>query len=156
MINVITNTVRKTAPVLLLASSLIVPIAHADINLQVQQYVENVEQASNDKDINRLSSLIADNAMIKVDRNNKSAILNKNGYLQQVQTNWHTTSNYNYTIKVDNVINSGNNIKATMTSTESFTKGDKNTTYVTKSQLTLANSHGTLLLIKAVSDVAIK
>ncbi len=123
----------------------------------VQEYAVAMKQAANTKDLEKVAELIAEDVIIKITRNGKSATLNKEGYLKRLQKNWQSTDTYHYAIEITDAIASGDHIKANITIQETVTKDGQPSTYVTESRATLAEdkSNNKAVLLKAVAQVRI-
>lgn len=121
----------------------------------VQDYAAAMKSAANSKNINQVSRLVSDDALISLSRKNKSTSLDKNAYLKLLQTGWGQTSNYNYDISVNNVVTTGEQAKANVTTTESWVKDGQNVSFVTNSRVTLTVATGNAVLLRAVSQVTI-
>lgn len=121
----------------------------------VQNYAAAMKSAANSKNINQVANLVSEDALISLSRKGKSASLDKEGYLKLLQTGWNQTSNYRYDITVGNVVTSGSQAKANVTTTESWSKGGTNVSFVTSSRVTLTLSTGNAVLLRAVSQVTI-
>lgn len=121
----------------------------------VQDYAAAMKVAANSKDINKVASLVSEDALISLSRKNKSTSLDKAGYLQLLQTGWKQTSNYQYDITVGSVVISGSQAKANITTSESWVKSGQKVSFVTSSRVTLTLSTGNAVLLRAVSQVAI-
>ncbi len=132
-------------------------LIHSQANAQIQpadinKYASAMKQSANNKDLNKIADMIADDVIIKITRNGKSATLNKAEYLKRLQKNWQAGDNYSYNIQVSNIIASGDHIKANIITQEVI----GNNTYVTNSRATLSESNNKAVLLKAVSQVTVK
>lgn len=121
----------------------------------VQSYAAAMKSAANNKNINQVANLVSDDALISLSRKSKSTSLDKDAYLKLLQTGWNQTSNYQYNISVDNVVTTGAQAKANVTTTESWVKNGQNVSFVTTSRVTLTLSTGNAVLLRAVSQVTI-
>lgn len=121
----------------------------------VQDYASAMKTSANNKNINQVSRLVADDALISLSRKGKTTSLDKDGYLKLLQNSWNQTSNYRYDITIDNIVTTGEQARANVTTTESWVKDGKNVSFVTKSRVTLTLSTGNALLLRAVSQVTI-
>lgn len=121
----------------------------------VQNYVAAMKSSANNKSINQVARLVSDDALISLSRKGKSTSLDKDAYLKLLQNSWNDTSNYRYDISVDNVVITGNQAKANVTTNESWVKDGRNVSFVTTSRVTLTLSTGNAVLLRAVSQVAI-
>lgn len=121
----------------------------------VQSYVAAMKSSANNKSVNQVARLVSDDALISLSRKGKSTSLDKEAYLKLLQNSWNDTSNYRYDISVDNVVITGNQAKANVTTNESWVKDGRNVSFVTTSRVTLTLATGNAVLLRAVSQVAI-
>ena len=121
----------------------------------VKNYAAAMKSAANNKDINQVAKLVSDDALISMSRKGKSTSLDKNAYLKLLQNSWNQTSNYRYDISVDNIVTTGTQAKANVSTTESWVKEGKTVSFVTTSRVTLTVSTGNAVLLRAVSQVTI-
>ena len=121
----------------------------------VQNYAAAMKSSANSKSINQVARLVSDDALISLSRKGKSTSLDKDAYLKLLQNSWNDTSNYRYDISVDNIVITGDQAKANVTTNESWTKDGQQTSFVTTSRVTLTVSTGNAVLLRAVSQVAI-
>jgi hypothetical protein len=121
----------------------------------VQNYAAAMKASANSQSINQVSSLVSDDALISLSRRGKSTSLDKDAYLKLLQSSWNDTSNYRYDISVDNVVITGSQAKANVTTNESWVKNGQQVSFVTTSRVTLTLSTGNAVLLRAVSQVAI-
>lgn len=121
----------------------------------VQNYASAMKTSANNKNISQVSRLVADDALISLSRKGKSTSLDKDAYLKLLQNSWNQTSNYRYDITIDNIVTTGEQARANVTTTESWVKDGKNVSFVTNSRVTLTLSTGNALLLRAVSQVTI-
>ena len=121
----------------------------------VQNYASSMKSAANSKNMNQVANLVSEDALISLSRKGKSTSLDKAAYLKLLQTGWNETSNYRYDINVDNVVTTGSQAKANVTTTESWIKDGKSVSFVTTSRVTLTLSTGNAVLLRAVSQVTI-
>ena len=121
----------------------------------VENYASAMKAAANSQDINRVASLVSDDALISLSRRGKSTSLDKDGYLNLLQSSWNQTSNYQYDIQVADVVTSGTQAKANVSTVESWVKDGKKVTFVTNSRVTLTVATGNAVLLRAVSQVTI-
>ncbi|ALF58982.1 hypothetical protein AOC03_02055 [Psychrobacter urativorans] len=121
----------------------------------VQNYAAAMKSAANNKDINQVAKLVSDDALISMSRKGKSTSLDKNAYLKLLQNSWNQTSNYRYDISIDNIVTTGTQAKANVSTTESWVKDGKTISFVTTSRVTLTVSTGNAVLLRAVSQVTI-
>lgn len=121
----------------------------------VQNYAAAMKSSANSQNINQVARLVSDDALISMSRKGKSTSLDKDAYLNLLQKSWRDTSNYRYDITIDNVVITGEQAKANVTTNESWTKDGQKVSFVTTSRVTLALSTGNAVLLRAVSQVAI-
>ncbi|WP_261862781.1 hypothetical protein [Psychrobacter sp. JCM 18900] len=88
----------------------------------VQNYAAAMKASANSQSINQVSRLVSDDALISLSRKGKSTSLDKDAYLKLLQNSWNDTSNYRYDISVDNVVITGSQAKANVTTNESWVK----------------------------------
>ncbi len=124
-------------------------------NSEVQNYAAAMKSAANSKNINQVASLVSDDALISLSRKGKSTSLDKDAYLKLLQKSWDQTANYRYEISVDNIVTTGSQAKANVTTVESWVKDGTNVSFVTTSRVTLTLSTGNAVLLRAVSQVTI-
>ena len=121
----------------------------------VQNYATAMKTAANNQNINQVARLVSDEALILLSRKGKSTSLDKEAYLKLLQNSWGNTSNYRYDINVDNIVISGGQAKANVTTNESWVKDGQKVSFATTSRVTLALSTGDAILLRAVSQVTI-
>ncbi len=121
----------------------------------VQNYSAAMKSAANSKNINQVARLVSDDALISLSRKGKSTSLDKEAYLKLLQTGWNQTSNYRYDIIINNIVTTGEQAKANVTTTESWVKDGQNVSFVTNSRVTLTVATGNAVLLRAVSQVTI-
>ena len=121
----------------------------------VQNYAAAMKSSANNQSINQVARLVSDDALISLSRKGKSTSLDKDAYLRLLQNSWNDTSNYRYDISVDNVVITGDQAKANVTTNESWIKNGQPVSFVTTSRVTLTVSTGNAVLLRAVSQVAI-
>ncbi|MGP9543706.1 hypothetical protein ACT3QR_01710 [Psychrobacter sp. AOP7-B1-25] len=121
----------------------------------VQNYAAAMKASANSQSINQVSRLVSDDALISLSRKGKSTSLDKDAYLRLLQNSWNDTSNYRYDISVENVVITGSQAKANVTTNESWVKDGQQVSFVTTSHVTLTLSTGNAVLLRAVSQVAI-
>lgn len=138
------------------AGVVMVTPAYAISETSVQSFANSMHVAANSQNIGQVSRLIDDNAVISLTRKGNTATLDKNSYLQLLQKSWAGASDYHYHISIDDVIITGNQARATITTTESWVKAGRKTTLVTHSKATLSEVNGSVLLLRAVSQVTVE
>ncbi len=121
----------------------------------VQNYASAMKSAANSKNISQVARLVSDDALISLSRKGKSTSLDKDAYLKLLQTGWNQTSNYRYEISINNIVTTGEQAKANVTTTESWVKDGQNVSFVTNSRVTLTVATGNAVLLRAVSQVTI-
>ena len=121
----------------------------------VQNYSSAMKAAANSKNINQVARLVSDDALISLSRKGKSTSLDKDAYLKLLQTGWNQTSNYRYEISINNIVTTGEQAKANVTTTESWVKDGQNVSFITNSRVTLTVATGNAVLLRAVSQVTI-
>ena len=121
----------------------------------VQNYAAAMKSSANSQNVNQVSRLVSDDALISLSRKGKSTSLDKDAYLKLLQNSWNDTSNYRYDIYVDNIVITGSQAKASVTTNESWVKNGQQVSFVTTSRVTLTLSTGNAVLLRAVSQVAI-
>lgn len=121
----------------------------------VQSYAAAMKSSANNQNISQVARLVSDDALISLSRKGKSTSLDKDAYLKLLQNSWNQTSNYRYDINVNNVVVTGSQAKANVTTTESWIKDGRNVSFVTTSRVTLTLSTGNAVLLRAVSQVTI-
>lgn len=121
----------------------------------VQNYIAAMKSSANSQSINQVARLVSDDALISLSRKGKSTSLDKDAYLKLLQNSWNNTSNYNYDISVDNIVITGTQAKANVTTNESWVKNGQRVSFVTTSRVTLTLSTGNAVLLRAVSQVTI-
>lgn len=121
----------------------------------VQNYAAAMKSSANSQNINQIARLVSDDALISMSRKGKSTSLDKDAYLKLLQNSWSNTSNYRYDINVDNIVITGSQAKANVTTNESWVKDGQRVSFVTTSRVTLTLATGNAVLLRAVSQVAI-
>lgn len=121
----------------------------------VQSYASAMKSAANSKNTSQVARLVSDDALISLSRKGKSTSLDKDAYVKLLQSSWNQTSNYRYDIIIDNIVTTGPQAKANVTTNESWVKDGKNVSFVTTSRVTLTLSTGNAILLRAVSQVTI-
>ena len=124
-------------------------------NALVQNYAAAMKSAANSQNSNQVARLVSDDALISMSRKGKTTSLDKDAYLQLLQRSWRDTSNYRYDITVDNIVVTGDQAKANVTTNESWVKDGQKVSFVTSSRVTLTLSTGNAVLLRAVSQVTI-
>lgn len=88
----------------------------------VQNYASAMKSAANSQNTNQVARLVSDDALISLSRKGKSTSLDKDAYLRLLQNSWNQTSNYHYDITIDNIVITGVQAKANVTTNESWVK----------------------------------
>lgn len=122
----------------------------------VQSYATAMKASANAQNIGQIAKLIDDNAVISITRQGKTSTLDKNAYLQLLQKAWAGTTNYRYDITISDVLVSGEQTRATVSTVESWEKDGKKTVVSTTSKATLAKTGSDAILLRAVSQIAIE
>lgn len=122
----------------------------------VQSYAAQMKQAANSKNVNKVSSLVADEALISLSRRGKTTSLDKAAYLKLLQDSWAKSSNYTYDISIANVVISGEQAKADVKTVETWVKDGQQRTMSTTSRATLKSDNNNAVLLRAVSQVTIE
>jgi len=144
------------AAIVAVASTVSVSAQAADMTeALVQNYIAAMKASANSRDVNQVSRLVSDDALISLSRKGKSTSLDKDAYLSLLQSSWSDTSNYRYDIAVDNIVITGSQAKANVTTNESWVKDGRNVSFVTNSRVTLTVATGNAVLLRAVSQVTI-
>ena len=142
--------------ILAVASTVSISAQAADMTeALVQNYVAAMKSSANSKNVNQVARLVSDDALISLSRKGKSTSLDKDAYLKLLQNSWNDTSSYRYDISVDNIVITGSQAKASVTTNESWVKNGQQVSFVTTSRVTLGLSTGNAVLLRAVSQVAI-
>lgn len=141
---------------MLLAGAVMTAPAYAMSESAVQSFANSLNAAANAQNIGMVSRLIDDNAVISLTRKGNTTTLDKNGYLQLLQKSWAGASDYRYTINVTDVVVTGNQARANVITTESWTKDGRRTTFRTHSKATLSYIGGNAMLLRAVSQVTVE
>lgn len=121
----------------------------------VQNYAAAMKSSANSQSINQVARLVSDDALISLSRKGKSTSLDKDAYLKLLQNSWNDTSNYQYDIDVDNIVITGDQARANVTTKESWMSDGQQVSFVTTSRVTLTISTGNAVLLRAVSQVVI-
>ena len=121
----------------------------------VNDYAAAMKSAANSKNVNRVAQLLSDDALISMSRKGKSTSLDKDAYLKLIQRSWNQSADYQYDIKIDNIVITGTQAKANVVTTESWLKDGKSASFVTNSRVTLTLATGNAILLRAVSQVTI-
>ncbi|WP_201551786.1 nuclear transport factor 2 family protein [Psychrobacter fjordensis] len=121
----------------------------------VQNYASAMKSSANSRNVSQVARLVSDDALISLSRKGKSTSLDKDAYLKLLQNSWNDTSNYRYDISVDNIVITGEQAKANVTTNESWVKDGQTVSFVTTSRVTLALSTGNAVLLRAVSQITI-
>ncbi len=121
----------------------------------VQNYIAAMKSSANSQNVNQVARLVSDDALISLSRKGRSTSLDKDAYLKLLQNSWSDTSNYSYDISVDNIVITGEQAKANVTTNESWVKDGQKISFVTTSRVTLTVATGNAVLLRAVSQVAI-
>ena len=118
----------------------------------VQNYASAMKSSANNQSINQVARLVSDDALISLSRKGKSTSLDKDAYLRLLQNSWNDTSNYRYDISVDNVVITGDQAKANVTTNGSWIKNGQPVSFVTTSRVTLTVSTGNAVLLRSIAS----
>ncbi|WP_201537684.1 nuclear transport factor 2 family protein [Psychrobacter immobilis] len=121
----------------------------------VQNYIAAMKSSANSQNVSQVARLVSDDALISLSRKGRSTSLDKDAYLKLLQNSWSDTSSYSYDIAVDNIVITGEQAKANVTTNESWVKDGQKISFVTTSRVTLTVATGNAVLLRAVSQVAI-
>ncbi|AWY20836.1 nuclear transport factor 2 family protein [Moraxella bovis] len=141
---------------LLVGTAVMTAPAYAMSESAVQSFANSLNTAANAQNIGMVSRLIDDNAVISLTRKGNTTTLDKNGYLQLLQKSWAGASDYRYSINATDVVVTGNQARANVITTESWTKDGRRTTFRTHSKATLSYIGGNAMLLRAVSQVTVE
>ncbi|WP_095532612.1 MULTISPECIES: hypothetical protein [Psychrobacter] len=146
------------APVAMIAAvSFVATPAQAAINeAAVQNYATQMKQAANSKNVSKVSSLVADEALISLSRRGKTTSLDKAAYLKLLQDSWSKSTNYSYDISISNIVISGEQAKADVKTVETWVRDGQQRTMSTTSRATLKSDNNNAVLLRAVSQVTIE
>lgn len=132
-------------------------ISHAVISdAQVQQFARSMTVAANAKNVSQVANLIDNSALISISRKGQTSTLDKSAYLNLLQNNWLKASNYHYHININNILITGSQAKADVTTIETLTDKGKNITIVTQSRVTFHESKSGVILGRAISQLTIR
>ncbi len=143
-----------------LASSLVLAspmIAEAAISEQsVYAYANSIKTAANTRNIGQIARLISDDAIISLSRQGRgTTTLSKSDYLQLLQKGWTNSSTYRFDIEVRDVLITGDQARAQIITTETWTQNGKPMTIMTSSRATLGLSGKNTVLLRSVSQVTV-
>lgn len=143
----------------IMATSIVSP-AYAQMNQSlIDSYASAMTTAANSQNIGKIAELLSDDAVISLNRQGKSATLDKQAYLELLQKSWTQTKDYRYTIAIDEVVITGDQARAVVTTQETWTKKDgSKSTIMTVSRATLGinkTPKSNALLLRAVSQVTV-
>lgn len=155
--NKVGQSVKKVMMAACMAGLAYMPSAQAAItDAELQQFVASMTAAANAKNINQVSRLVADDALISVSRKGKTSTLNKSSYLNLLQNNWSKAVQYRYSMDLTNVVNVGGQVKADVVTTETITEPNQKLTLVTTSRATFSEVNNNVVLSRAISQLAIE
>lgn len=153
--NAINPTTSLT--VFMLGLGLMNNVAFANISEgDIEQFAQQMHQSANSKSIAQVSRLISDDALISISRRGATSTLDKSSYLNLLQTNWAKATDYHYTIRINNVISTGNQAKADIVTTEVITENGKMLNMTTTSRATFSQTPKGLVLSRAISQLTIQ
>lgn len=122
----------------------------------IQNYVSSLQTAVNNRHIGQVARLLSDDVVVSITREGKgSTTLDKSSYLDMLQKSWTQTNNYRYSATVDNIVITGDQARAQITSRETWTKDGKPITLVTTSRATFALSGSNAILLRLVSQITV-
>lgn len=130
--------------------------AHAVSEQSMQTYAVSMKASANAQNIGQIGKLIDDNAVISITRQGKTSTLDKNAYLQLLQKAWAGTTDYQYDIFVSDAVVSGEQVRATVSTVESWKKDGQEIVVKTVSKATLVEKGSDVVLLRAVSQIGIK
>lgn len=143
-----------------LASSLVLispVVAEAAISEHsVYAYASSIKNAANNRNIGQIARLISDDAIISLSRQGRgTATLSKSDYLQLLQKSWTNSTAYRFDVEVRDVLITGDQARAQIITTETWTQDGKPFTIVTTSRATLGLSGKNTVLLRSVSQVTV-
>lgn len=130
--------------------------AYAISEQSMQAYAVAMKASANAQNIGQIGKLIDDGAVIAISRHGKTSTLDKNAYLQLLQKAWAGSTNYHYDIKISDIVVAGDQVRAVVDTVESWEKDGKKTTVNTTSKATLVQAGSDMILLRAVSQIAIE
>lgn len=158
--NFMSNSTSNSAKMPFILAGLLIGAsvnAQAVINeAQLQQFSAAMTAAANAKNINQISRLVADDALISVSRKGKTSTLNKSTYLNLLQNNWSKATQYRYSMDISNVVHVGEQAKADVVTTEIIVEPTQSIRLVTTSRATLSEIDNRIVLSRAISQLAIE
>lgn len=144
-------------PFSLILASFAMPMMAQASEQSVQAYANALQNAANNRNIGQIARLISDDVIISLSRQGRDNMtLSKADYLQLLQQGWMNTSAYRFDIEVKDVLIVGNQARAQMVSTETWTQDGKNFTLITTSKVTLDLQGRDALLLRSVAQVVMK
>lgn len=149
---------KHAMPALTLILSVLLPLtSHAVMTeAKVSQFANAMTVAANAKNVNLVANLIDDKALISISRKGQTGTLDKSAYLNLLQSNWTKSSNYHYRIEIHNVLITGSQAKADITTTETLTEKGKTLTLITQSRATFYETPTGATLGRAISQLTIQ
>lgn len=130
--------------------------AHAITQEAIFGYANAMKVSANNQSIGQIARLIDDEAVIAISRQGKTSTLDKNAYLQLLQKSWAGASNYHYDIAISDVVIADNQVRAVVNTTESWEKNNTKVLVDTASRVTLIQTNGEMVLLRAVSQIVVK
>lgn len=131
--------------------------AHANItDNDIQNFAKQMTVSANDKNIASVNRLVSDDALISISRRGRTSTLDKASYLNLLQTNWAKATYYQYNIKINNVISTGNQAKADIITTEIISEDNKTLRLTTTSRATFGKTDKGVVLTRAISNLTIE
>ncbi len=140
------------------ALSGVVTSAYAQVDEQsVMAYAQSMQAAANAQNITQIARLIDDDVAISLTRQGKgSSTLSKNDYLDLLQKSWTQAKNYRYDITVSDIIIAGNQMRAVITTKETWTKDGKTHSITTNARATFVSNGKHAVLKRSVAQVTVE
>lgn len=143
---------------LLTATLLISTPAYAQMNESlVMAYAQSMQAAANAQNISQIARLVSDEAVIALTRQGKgSSTLDKSTYLDLLQKSWTQAQNYHYQMTVSDVVITGDQARAVVITTETWTKDGQPHKLTTTARATLGSNGRNAILLRSVAQVAVE
>lgn len=122
---------------------------------KIKQFANQMTMSANAKNVQQIANLIDDKALISLSRKGQTGTLDKSAYLNLLQNNWSKSTNYRYHIEINNILITGSQAKADITTTETLTEQGKTITIITNSRATFHDSPTGVVLGRAISQLTI-
>ncbi len=142
-------------PAVIASSILLASPAYAISEASVMNFANAMNRAANSQNIGQISRLIDDNAVISLTKQNKTMTLDKNGYLQLLQKSWANSTNYQYQIHISDIVISGGQARAQVSTTESWIKDGKKVTLNSNARTTLGDAGNDAVLLRSVMQITV-